>query len=126
MRCSLGLSWHVIPHSAMHLPLRSLLLNGSATEKRQIVQFGGICEIARPPLEVAWLQMRVADISEKREMCTRMCVARMECTQAVMLFEFRPEDELAVFGIWETLLATLAVGEYIADTKTGERREKRG
>jgi hypothetical protein len=125
-RSSLGLSWHLIPHSAMNLPLRTLLMNGSATEKRRIVQFGGICEAARPPLEVAWLQMRVVDMAEKREMCTRMCVARAGCTQAVMLFEFRPEDEAIVFGIWETLLATLVVGEYIADPRTGERREKRG
>ena len=37
-----------------------------------------------------------------------------------------PEDSKAVFGVWNTFLRTLAVGETIADAMRGLRREKWG
>ena len=125
-RYSLGLSWHRIHMDALAIPLPLLLMNGSASEQRPVIQRGELYRIMRPPLEVAWTQLRVADPLEQRELCTRMCVARSGCTQAVALFEFRPDDEAGAFSIWQTFLETLAVGEYIADATTGERREKRG
>jgi hypothetical protein len=83
-----------------------------------------VVQLLRPPLEAAWVQHHVVD--GNRRLCTRMCVARGGCTQAIVLAEFAKEDELAFFPVWETFLKTLAVGDYISDPTTGRLREQRG
>jgi hypothetical protein len=125
-RYSLGLSWHRTPLDMISVPLPYLLSEGVLTEMRRVLERSEIQRIERPPLQLAWIQLRVFDESDQLESCTRMCVARSGCTQAVILLEFRPEDEIPVFSVWQTLLSTLAVGDYIADPTTGRRREQRG
>jgi hypothetical protein len=106
------------------VPVGYLVANSSAAELRPIVSRGDVIRIFRPPLEAAWIQLRVIDAG--RERCTRLCLARGGCTQALILSEFQPADELAFFNVWETMMKTLAVGDYIADPATGHRYEKRG
>ena len=125
-RSALGISWHRVPAESFEIPLPMILAHGSATETRQIQHRGPIQRVIRPPLEIVWLQFRVLDPSDNREMCVRMCVGRAATTQAVLLFEFAPEDELRLFDAWQTLLNTLVLGEYISDPATGVRYEQRG
>ena len=125
-RCSLGLSWHRIPVESCATPLSLLLAHGSTTETRPLLERGPIRQVMRPPLEIAWRQLKVQDDQDKCEMCIRMCIGRSGSTQAVFLFEFRPEDELLFFPAWQTLLESLAVGEYISDPATGRRYEQKG
>ena len=108
------------------MPLSSLLEQGALTETRTVVRNGGLNRIMRPPLELVWMQLRVVEGEDGREGITRMCLARGGCTQAVILCEFSPENEERLFPLWQTLLATLAVGDYIADAATGARLERRG
>jgi hypothetical protein len=125
-RCSLGFSWHRLPLESSMAPLTLLLAHGCTTETRPILERSPIRQVNRPPLEIVWRQFRVRDEPDTAEMCVRMCIARSGTTQAVFLFEFRPEDELAFFQPWETLLQTLAVGEYISDSATGRRYQQLG
>jgi hypothetical protein len=110
-RCSIGLSWHQLP-LASEIPLSILLDHAVSAEKRRVIHRTAITHLVRPPLQVVWLQLRVFDNSENCDMCTRMCIARSGGTIAPVLFEFRPEDEVAVFPVWQTFLSTLAVGEF--------------
>ena len=108
------------------MPVAALLEQGSLSETRTVVQRGEMTFIHRPPLEIVWIQFLVVDESTRREDFTRMCVARGGCTQAVILCEFAPENEPWLFPVWQTLMSTLAVGDYIANPVTGERHEQRG
>jgi len=95
-------------------------------ETRTTLHRGATFGFFRPPLEAVWAEMRVLDSEERREICTRLCLARADCTQALVIFDFRPEDELTLYPVWNTLLATLSVGDYLEDPATGRRRAKRG
>ncbi len=57
---------------------------------------------------------------------TRVCAARAEGTQAILVFDFQMQDRDVLAGVWETLTATLVVGDYIEDPTTGKRRMRRG
>src|SRR5213075_734687 len=95
-------------------------------EDRQVLQRGEAIGFHRWPLEAAWLQLRVVDPAFCREKSTRVCVARADRTQALIVLDFHPEDDQFLDGIWNTLMDTLAVGDYIADPTTGRRRMRRG
>jgi hypothetical protein len=120
----IGLRWRRISAKETALPVGFLVEHSSVAELRPIVQRGDVIRISRPPLEAAWIQLKVID--GKREMCSRLCVARGGCTQAIIVAEFAAADELVFFPVWETLLRTLAVGDYIADPSTGRKYEQRG
>ena len=72
------------------------------------------------------MQLRIADAASGAEKSTRVCVARADRTQAVIVFDFHSEDEASLSSVWQTLLDTLVIGDYIADPTTGRRRMKRG
>jgi hypothetical protein len=80
----------------------------------------------RPPLEAAWTETRFIEPIYGGEVCTRMCIARSDCTQAVFLLDYRPGNEWTVDAVWKTLLDTLVIGEYIEDPRTGRKHAKRG
>ena len=120
----IGIRWRKLSRQESALPLGYLVANSASAEQRPILQRGPVIQVFRPPLEAAGVQHRVND-GEKHK-CTRMCVARGGCTQAIVLAEFPGEDELGFFPIWETFLRTLAVGDYIADPASGRLREQRG
>ena len=112
-RFTVGVSWRRLSHAMAAVPLDYLLSEILIGEQREVIRRGDIHRTFRFPLEIAWIQLRLV------EGCTR-------CTQAVILFDFQPNDELAVFDVWETLLSTLVVGDYIQDHVRGRRRESRG
>ena len=109
-------------------PVRQLLQEVTEEDgvDRPILDRGPIVGLFRPPLEAAWRQMRFIDPLQKREACTRVCLARGGVTLATIVFDFWPEDELQLHEAWTTVLETLAVGDYIDDFRTGCRREMRG
>ena len=82
--------------------------------------------LLRPPLEVAWTETRFIEPIYGNDVCTRMCVARADCTQAVLLLDYREGNEAVIEPAWKTLLDTLVIGDYIEDVRTGRRHAKRG
>ena len=125
-RCALAISWRHVPPETAALSVGYLMNQTYSAELRPILHRGEVIRYFNIPLEAAWIQLRVMDLEERREALTRMCIARAGCTQALILFDFWPEDELKLFDAWETVLRTLVVGDYIEDPTTGHRREKRG
>ena len=125
-RALLAVAWRQFPPTASGIPLTPLVTEAAAAETREVIHRGEPVSFIRPPLEAAWIEMRVAEAAHKRELVTRICLARADCTQALLIFDFWPEDELALHSVWTTFLATLTVGDYIADPTTGQRRAQRG
>jgi hypothetical protein len=125
-RTIIAISWRRTAIGTLGIPLAMLIEEASLAETRTILHRASTCALFRPPLELAWTEMRVMDTSRSCEICTRLCLARADSTQALLMFDFHPEDELTVFPIWNTLLATLSVGDYIEDPSTGRRRARRG
>jgi hypothetical protein len=131
-RSLLAISCKRLPAEVMAFPLPSILREWVNGEDRRIIECGEAIRFHRWPLEVAWLQLRVREEPRpgekfgREEKCTRVCVARADCTQALLVFDFHPEDETALAPVWQTLMETLAVGDYIADPTTGRKRMRRG
>ena len=125
-RCLLAVSWRRIPIRALALSTAALLDRLAPIETRPADHRGETVRLFRPPLEAAWTETRFVEPLYGDEVCTRMCVARADCTQAVFLLDYRPGNEESVDGAWQTFLDTLVVGEYIEDVRTGRKHAKRG
>jgi hypothetical protein len=125
-RCMMAISCKRVPPEVMAIPLRLILDEWVKGEEREVVQCGEDVRFYRWPMEVSWLELRVATEAFGRERSTRVCVARADQTQALIVFDFDTADEDRVNRVWETLMQTVRVGDYIADPTIGRRRMRRG
>ena len=128
-RCGLILSSRLSSPHVAGVPLNLLLddiTDLASSDARTMIGRGPTIQLHRPPQEAAWIQMRFYNPEDAHETCSRICLARAGCTMAIIVFDFWPEDELALCGVWSTFLETLVVGEYFADPATGKRREQWG
>jgi hypothetical protein len=127
-RCGLMISYRMVSMRVAAYPMRELVSEITSIDSpdRPAVWRGPIVCAHRLPLEAVWRQMQFIDPRQKREACTRVCLARGGRTMATIVFDFWPEDELMFHEAWMTLLETLAVGDYVEDEVTGRKREMRG
>jgi hypothetical protein len=125
-RCLLAVSWRRIPIRALGVSTAVLLDRLAPPETRPADCRGQTLRLYRPPLEVAWTETRFVEPIYGSDVCTRICVARADCTQAIFLLDYRPGTEAMVDVVWKTLLDTLVIGDYIDDIGTGARHAKRG
>jgi len=125
-RCLLVVSWRRIPFRALSIPTAALLDRLAPLETRPPDHRGDTLHVLRPPLEAAWTETRFIEPIYGNDVCTRMCVARADRTQAVLLLDYREGNEIVIDAAWKTLLDTLVIGEYIEDIRTGRKRAKRG
>lgn len=124
--CALTVSAKQIPITVAGISLGLYLREITQTANLEDTSCTDPVRIFRPPLEAGWVEWRFTDPTGRREVRKRVCIARAGCTRAVITFDFWPEHELSHFYSWNTILETLAVGDYIEDPLTGRRREKRG
>ncbi len=124
--CALILSTRLTSPRAAVIPLKFFLDDIVSTDARPVTYRGPAIQLFRPPMEAAWIQMQFHNPADGRNTCSRVCLARAGCTLAIIVFDSLPEDELALYGIWNRFLETLMVGEYFADPVTGRRREQWG
>jgi hypothetical protein len=106
-------------------PLQGVLDEWIKDEGRVVLETHPI-SLRRLPVEVLWLQIRVRDPDTGSGKCKRLCAARADLTQAIIVFEFDPEEETSFDPHWRTMMDTLVVGDYIADPTTGRKRMTRG
>ena len=125
-RCLLAVSWRRISIRALSISTATLLDRLAPPETRPEDYRGETRHLLRPPLEAAWTETRFIEPIYGKDVCTRMCVARADCTQAVLLLDYREGSESVIDGAWKTLLDTLVIGEYIEDVRSGRRHAKRG
>ena len=76
----------------------------------------------RRDLELVWSETRFVDPVEKREARSRMCLTRRADVQALLTLDYWPEDARRVLAIWEEILRSLRLAEYVKDPTRGPER----
>ena len=112
MRLPPGIDWS-------GLPLRVLLKEATRDDHRGAVPLGEIVDVRRPDLELAWTEARFTDPVEQREALSRTCLARGSNIQPLITLDYWPEDAGRFVPVWDHVLETLRLGEYIADPTRG-------
>jgi hypothetical protein len=125
-RCIAAISCRRVSSDVMAISLLWILEEWIRGEDRRILDRNEAFRLNRWPMEAAWLQLRVLDPKSRREKITRVCIARADLTQALLVFDFHPEDEPSMDRTWNTIIDTLTVGDYIEDPSTGRKRMRRG
>ena len=112
MRLATGIDWE-------WFPLTELLEAVIKDDPRGTTPYGEVIYVRRPSHEFAWRETRFIDPVENREACSRTLLARAANIQPLITLELWPEDKAWVDPIWEEVLRTLRVGEYIRDPTRG-------
>ena len=125
-RCLMAISCRRVSSEVIAIPLRQILEEWVLGEDRVVVERNEPVYFVRWPLQAAWMQLQVKSQEPARDKTTRICVARADRTQALIILDYLSTDEPFVEKAWETLMDTLVIGDYIADPLTGKRRIRRG
>lgn len=95
-------------------PLPELLAAAIDHDGDEVISRSEIVYAKRGDLELAWIETRFIDPGEHREACSRTCLARQSGIQPLFTFSFWPEDSARLAPVWDELLRSLRLGEYIA------------
>lgn len=98
------------------LPLARLLAEATAGDGQETLAQGPIEYTKRPALELAWRETRYLDPLEHREARSRTCLARGVGIHALLTLSFWPEDAARFRPVWEEILRSLRLGEYVEAT----------
>jgi hypothetical protein len=94
------------------LPLTQLLEETWKGDRDELSR-GEIVYEKRGDLEIAWVESRVMDPGEHREARSRCCLARRGLIQPLFTCAYWPEDEERVTAVWDEVLRSLRLGEYV-------------
>ena len=119
--CRLEISvWYLSPLDWSGLALSKLVRDVVEADERDIIKKGPMNEVVRDDLEVAWTEFLFIDhANEHKKAHSRVCLARRANIQPLITMDFWPEDALRVGGVWDTVLETLEIGNYIEDPTLG-------
>jgi len=120
--CRLACSYLRLPPQVdwSSLPLADLInvaLNG---DEREPQRAGEITHKQRADLEVAWADYTFTDPVLKRLAYTRLCIARGSLIQALITFEYWPEDAARLAAVWAEVIRSLQLGRYVQDPTVGD------
>jgi hypothetical protein len=68
---------------------------------------------------MAWREMHFIDPKEHREAISRVCIGRRKLVQCLITFDFWLADLGRCDPVWNTVLETLTLAEFIVDPTTG-------
>jgi hypothetical protein len=118
--CVLAISYMRLPPIDWSgLPLASLVEQASRGDSRPIYEWGEIDELRRGDLEIAWREMRFIDPTERREALSFFFLGRQGQVQALITFDFWESDAARCRKVWEVVLKSLELDEYIQDPTVG-------
>ena len=103
------------------LPLGQLLKNVTDDSMDNVIEAGEPSGLKLGNVEIAWRQMELMDPGEKRPSYSRMCLAREARAgiQAFITIDYWPEDADRAVPVWNDVLGTLRMGEYIENPFLG-------
>lgn len=104
------------------LPIAQMLEETSrAGEDPDTLGRSAVFHEQRAGLQLAWVETRFIDPGEKREARSRTCVAKGKAPGIipVITLDYWPEDAKRFLPVWDTVLRTLRLGDYIADPTRG-------
>ena len=119
--CSLSLSVFYLPVGVdwSELPVDQLLRDATSADTEHVLTRGDVHYEQRPDLELAWRESRFMDPEEQRPSYSRSCTARARNVQPLITLDYWPEDRDRLIPVWDEVLRTLRVGEYIKDPTRG-------
>ncbi len=118
--CCLGVSYlRLAPIDWSGLPVAQLVEAATQGDERPIHTRGEIITVRRGGIEMAWQEMGFVDPKEHREAISRLCIARKGVVQALITFEYWVSDAARCVPVWDTVLETLRLNDYIADPTQG-------
>jgi hypothetical protein len=119
--CTLGVSYlRLPPMDWSELPLKKLLEEAVKETEREVIWTGEIVELRRADLEIVWREMHFIDAQERREAISRVCLGRRKLIQSLITFDFWLTDLDWCNPVWEEVLASLTLAEYVSDPTTGK------
>ncbi len=81
--------------------------------------------IRRGAIELVWTETRYIDQGEQRPARSRNAIGRAGGVHCILTFDFWEDDAPRLLPVWDEVLRTLRLGEYIADPTRGPRRLRR-
>ena len=102
------------------LPLADLIENAVlASDERGVTRKGDNRRLLRPNLEAEWLEVDFVDPNENRKAHSRICLARGNGIQTLITMDYWPEDAATVRRVWDNVLRSLKLGEYVSNPFRG-------
>lgn len=113
-RLPAGIDWSA-------LPLAQMLADATDDdqEDKSVLAKGEVVTIDRPDIEIVWRETRFIDEGEQREAISRSCIARGRNLQPLITFDFWVDDAVRLYPVWDELLSSLRLGDYIEDPTIG-------
>lgn len=102
------------------LPVTELLTGSMQGAYSDALDRGEVKTIKRPQLELAWRQTRFLDEAEQREAFARTILARRDGLHVMITFLLWVDDEKRLEPVWNELLSSLRLGDYISDPTLGD------
>lgn len=119
-RLAPGLDWGTLPLASM---LDQSLAGGDDDD--DVLSRSPIAHVLRPGLEIVWTEIRRTDPEEHREARSRHLLGCGADVSTLITLDYWPEDALQFEPVWDELLRSLRLGEYVADPRRGPKRPKR-
>jgi hypothetical protein len=108
------------------LPLAEMLEASTKDSEQIVLSRSAPVLLRRQNLEIAWRKHRFVDPVEHREACSHTCLARSGTILPLITFEYWPEDAGRFGPVWEHIMATLRLGEYVKDPRVGATPHRYG
>ena len=107
------------------LPVTTLLEETLKAESRgPITRRDEVVGVRIPGLELACTELWFIDPKENREAVSRWCMARAKGIQPLISMDFWRDDTERFSPVWNEILRTLRVGEFIRDPTMGPEDPK--
>ena len=118
--CVLAVSYHHWPVvSGQKLSVASLVRTALDGDDRSFVSIDPVVAETRMDFSLAWGQARFIDSRVDRQACARLCIVRKSDIQALITFDFWASDLTLCDARWSAFLATLQLGQWVADPQRG-------
>ena len=122
--CRLAVSLQTFPDAANRMLLTDLVMSITKDDPRGLQRTSEIVKVRRKSLELAWVEFQFTDPSLKYEARSRFCIARGSGIYALVTFEFWQEDSERFTPLWDHVINTLTLGEFILDPAAGVRVQR--
>lgn len=108
------------------LPLNELIEVVTSSTDRIVLSRDTPVLIRRQNLEIAWRESRVVDPVEHREAIALSCLARSGTLLPLITMDYWPEDRGRFSKVWDHVIESLRLGEYIKDPRIGASPQRYG
>jgi hypothetical protein len=120
--CRLVVSYQRLPATDWSgVPLADMLRQVIDDDPRGLTLREQVVEVRRPNLHLVWGEGNFIDPKELRAALGRMAIGIGSNIQVLLTFDYWATDAERFTSVWDDVLQSLRVGEYIPDPTRGPR-----